>query len=171
MILNLVYTYPLLTLQCSKTTIFINQHHLSDCGDTMPIVGFSFNKIDVERKSGVKGKININNNVAIKDVTEKELSFVKGQKGLEFTFEFSANYEPGLGHISFNGGVIYLGEEKQVNEIMSKWKKDKKVDKVIMTTILNHVLNKCNVQALILSQEIGLPPPIPLPKVEVKQPQ
>ena len=40
-----------------------------------------------------------------------------------------------------------------------------------MTTLLNALLAKCNVQALILSQDVNLPPPIPLPKVQLNEPQ
>jgi hypothetical protein len=34
-----------------------------------------------------------------------------------------------------------------------------------MENILNSILTKCNIQALILSQDVNLPSPIPLPKV------
>jgi hypothetical protein len=51
------------------------------------------------------------------------------------------------------------------------WKKDKKLPKEIMPVILNTVLNKCNIQALILSEQINLPPPIPMPKLQSAQKQ
>ena len=38
-----------------------------------------------------------------------------------------------------------------------------------MAGLLNTILTKCNVQALILSQEVNLPPPIPMPKVQIAQ--
>ena len=41
------------------------------------IVGFNFNKVNVERKEAAKGKISISNNVAIKDIEQKELPFGK----------------------------------------------------------------------------------------------
>jgi len=40
-----------------------------------------------------------------------------------------------------------------------------KVPKDIMSGVLNTVLTKCNIEALILSQKVNLPPPIPLPSV------
>ena len=42
----------------------------------------------------------------------------------------------------------------------------KKVPKDVMTAILNTVLTKCNIEALILSQKVNLPAPIPLPAVK-----
>jgi len=62
---------------------------------------------------------------------------------------------------------LYVEEPKKAKEILSGWKKDKKLDKELMATLLNTLLVKCNVQALILSQQINLPPPIPLPKVQM----
>ena len=92
----------------------------------MSIVGFSFTKITAERKSSVRGKVNINNNIGIKDVKERELSFSKDQSGLEFQFEFTADYEPQLGSIKLNGEVLYMESSKKVSEVMDRWKKEKK---------------------------------------------
>ena len=63
-----------------------------------------------------------------------------------------------------------MESSKKVSEVMDRWKKEKKLDQELMTKILNSVLMKCNVQALILSQDLNLPPPIPLPKINVNKP-
>jgi hypothetical protein len=134
----------------------------------MTIVGFNFTKINVERKALPKGKINIKNNVGIKKVEEADLSLGKNkQSGLKFTFDFTASYEPKVGSINLGGEVLYLLEEKKVKEIVKTWKKDKKAPKDLTATVLNTVLQKCNIQALVLARDINLPPPIPLPKVNV----
>lgn len=133
----------------------------------MAVVGFDFTKIDAKKKAPIKGKININNNVQIKDVKEKDLSLGTTKKNsLQFTFEFIAKYEPNLGDIILEGNVVFMAEPKKVTEIMAGWKKDKKLPKEVSASILNSILNRCNIQALILSQVINLPPPIPLPKVQ-----
>ena len=62
-----------------------------------------------------------------------------------------------------------MEEQKKVEELLNGWKKDKKLPPEVITPVLNMALTKCNVQALILSQEINLPPPIPLPKVQQKE--
>ena len=41
----------------------------------MSMLGINFSKIEAERKSPVRGKISIKNNIAIKDVKKQELSF------------------------------------------------------------------------------------------------
>ena len=131
------------------------------------IVGFNFTKMSAERHEGVRGKININNNVSIKNVEEKNLALGKEkQNTLNFTFEFISKYEPKLGEILLGGDVLFMADPKKAKEILDGWKKDKKIPKDTMTAILNTVLAKCNIQALIISRDINLPPPIPLPKVE-----
>jgi len=134
----------------------------------MTIVGFNFTKINVERKGLAKGKINIKNNVGIKSVEEADLSLGKSkQSGLRFVFEFTSKYEPDVGEIMITGDVLYLEDEKKVKSVLKDWKKDKKIPKELTATILNTVLQKCNIQALMLARDINLPPPIPLPKVNV----
>ncbi|MCH8003821.1 MAG: hypothetical protein IH934_04260 [Nanoarchaeota archaeon] len=132
----------------------------------MTIIGFNFTKIEAEKKELIKGKININNNLAIKNVEEKKLSLSnEKQKVLSFTFEFTAKYDPNVGSISFTGNVLSMDDSKKVKEILDGWKKDKKLPKEFMPNILNTIMSKCNIQALILSEQINLPPPIPLPKL------
>jgi len=138
----------------------------------MTIVGFNFTKIEAEKKEMIKGKININNNVHINNVEEKDLSLGnQKQKVLTFNFEFTAKYDPNIGSIKFTGDVLFMDDVKQIKEILDGWKKGKKLPKEIMPRILNTVLNKCNIQALILSELINLPPPIPLPKLQAAQPE
>ena len=133
----------------------------------MTIVGFNFTKINVEKTKTASGSVNIQNNVSIKNVEESSLSLGQAkQKGLKFTFEFVSKYEPNIGSITLIGDVLYLEEAKKVEEMFKEWKKDKKLPKEVMTAILNTALTKCNIEALILSQQINLPPPIPLPKVQ-----
>ncbi len=134
----------------------------------MPVVGLNFTRIEVERKGALKGNVNIHNNVAIKSVEKSDVD-ISSDKQLvaKFNFEFTSKYEPELGKIIFNGNLLFMDEQKKIKEVIDTWKKEKKVEKELMTTILNTILSKCNIQALILSDSVNLPPPIPLPKVEV----
>ncbi|MFC1768659.1 hypothetical protein ACFLZX_02750 [Nanoarchaeota archaeon] len=137
----------------------------------MAIVGFNFNKLDVKKSEVSKGgKINISNNVSITDVEQHDVSLGKEkQNTLKFNFEFTSKYEPDVGNILLAGSTIFMSDPKKSKEIMDGWEKEKKVPKEVMTEILNTVLTKCNIQALILSQDVNLPPPIPLPKIKPEQ--
>ena len=133
------------------------------------IVGFGFTKLSAERKEAAKGKIDINNNVTIKNVEEADISFGSNKQNvIKFIFEFTSKYEPNVGMILFEGELLYMEDPKKTKEILTSWKKDKKVPKELMAGLLNTILTKCNIQALILSQEINLPAPIPMPKVQIQ---
>ena len=131
----------------------------------MTVIGFSFTKMLIEKKSPVKGKVSINNNVGIRDVEETKLNINTTKKALKLDFEFTSIYEPNIGKILLTGEVVYLIDKDKAADVVKNWKKNKKMEKDMMTNILNNVLAKCNIQALILSKDMNLPPPIPLPKV------
>jgi hypothetical protein len=134
----------------------------------MTIVGLQINKINVEKLAPAKGKVSVNNNVAVKDVEKTDLTFgASKQDALKFTFEFKASYEPKIATMIFEGTVTYFDKPEQIETLYKGWKKDKKVPPEVMTPILNSILTRCNVEALLLAREVSLPPPIPLPRVKV----
>lgn len=136
----------------------------------MAVVGFSINKMLTERKNAVRGKISIRNNVAIKNLERADLSFGKAkQEGLKYSFEFSCVYDPNIGQILIEGDVLDLQEKKVVDDALALWKKDKKLDAATMRTIMSTVFSKCNIQALILSRDMNLPPPFPIGLPNPKQ--
>jgi hypothetical protein len=133
----------------------------------MIIVGFEFTKIAAERKQQVTGKVNIANNVTIKNIEKSDLNLGKGkQEGIKYQFEFSSKYEPDMAIIQFEGTVMCIGEPKEIDAVLKEWKKDKRLAKEVVNLIMNTILMRCNVEAIILSRDISLPPPVPLPKVE-----
>ena len=136
----------------------------------MTILGTNFTKILVEKTGIAKGKVSISNNVSIEKVDPTEVAIgAAKQSGLRFSFEFTAKYEPKIGSIVLNGDLVMMEKADKVKQIADEWKKTKKVPKEVMAPILNNVLTKCNIEALVLSREIGLPPPVQLPRVTVKK--
>tara|TARA_Y100000310_G_scaffold326928_1_gene392536 strand:+ start:140 stop:547 length:408 start_codon:yes stop_codon:yes gene_type:complete len=133
----------------------------------MTVISFNFTKINAEKIKGIKGKLNISNNVSIKAVNSFDLKLGKNkEKALRFDFKFESVYDPKIGNIEILGEVAYLGKEANIKEAEKQWKKDKKIPKDIVEEIMTSILSKCNIEALLMSKEIGLPPPIPLPKVK-----
>ena len=134
------------------------------------IIGVNFRKLHMEKRNSASGKIDINNNVSIKDIEESDFSLGKQkQKGLTFIFEFTSKYEPDVGDILFTGELLYLGDQKTNEDILKGWKKGKNAPKEIMEDVINTILTRCNIEALLLSRDINLPPPVPLPKVKKEQ--
>lgn len=132
----------------------------------MAIVGFNFLKFNVERTAAIKGKLSINSNVMITEVKEVDVNLgTKDNKGLLVKFAYVCQYGPKIGKIELEGDVISLEDAEVVKKAAESWKKNKTFDKVLTQKILSHVLNKATVQAIILGKDVGLPAPIPMPKV------
>tara|TARA_Y100000031_G_C7903538_1_gene240653 strand:- start:73 stop:504 length:432 start_codon:yes stop_codon:yes gene_type:complete len=132
----------------------------------MSIVKINLHKVNAERSLESKGgQIKINNNVSIKNVEDMSFS-VEGKKGLKFTFAFNCKYEPDLGKIEVEGQVLYVEEGKKIEDIKKGWEKDKRIPMEVMEPIVNAALHKGNIQAIKISEEVNLPSPLPLPKVQ-----
>lgn len=136
----------------------------------MAIIGFNFTKILVEKKAPLKGNVDIKNNVGVKNVETYDLNIgASKQKALKFIFEFTSDYTPQIGTIQFSGDLIYMNEPAKQDEILKGWKKNKEVPSDVLPEVLNSILSRCNVEAVMLSRDVNLPPPIPLPKVQAQQ--
>lgn len=129
----------------------------------------NFTKLLAERKTDAREKVNISNNVSVTNVEEAELPLAgQSQKTLKISFSFVTSYEPNLGEIQLEGNLLYIGEAKEMKEIAKNWEKDKRLSAEMMKQVISAVLNKCNIQALVMSKDVNLPPPVPLPKVNVR---
>ena len=78
-------------------------------------------------------------------------------------------YEPNQAEMKLSGSLVYYEPEKELNEILELWKKEKKMTSDVTKLILNNVLIRCHVKALGLAQDVGLPPQIRLPMVTTEQ--
>lgn len=135
----------------------------------MTIVKINLHKVHAERNLESKsGQVNLNNNVSIKDV--EDLTFnAEGKKGVKFTFAFNCAYEPALGKIEVEGQVLYVNDEKIVNEIKALWEKEKRLPMSVMEEVVNAALHKGNIQAIKISEEVNLPSPLPLPRLKTSE--
>ena len=136
----------------------------------MSIVSLTFSKINAEKSKAIQGKVNVVNNIAIKNVDKANFIIGKVQQdSLRFSFEFTSKTEPSIGSIVIEGDVIYMAEPDSVEKVMSDWKEKKPISKEIITPVINGILKKCNIEALILSQTMNLPAPIKLPSVSAAE--
>ncbi len=134
------------------------------------IVGFHFTKLLVERHQPIQGKVNVRNDLTIKDVKEQPLTGVKGShKTVSFQFAFTVSYAPKIADIILVGDVYYSAEPKKTGEILATWKSKKKVSADVSLEILNYALQRCNIRALEMAQELNLPTHIPMPRVNLQQ--
>ncbi len=137
----------------------------------MSIVGFNFTKINAERKQSIVGAVNISNNIQISDVKEAKLGIAGDRGALKITFKFTSDYAPNLALMVFEGDVLFLVDSKQTQGILDGWAKSKNLPPELAAGVMNHVLDRCNIQALLVSKDLNLPSPVPLPKVQMTLPQ
>ena len=138
----------------------------------MPIVGFNFERVLGEKKNVITKEVKIQNNASITDIIEEKLP-IEGSKGevLKFLFEYNTSYEPEIGEINLKGNILYLDDSKKIKEILKSWKKDKKIPQDLMEQLLNTIIRRSSIRALTLSEELNLPPQIPLPKLTPLKPE
>lgn len=136
----------------------------------MPIVAFNFDKINVEKIKNISRSIKVANDVDISEVKEENLK-IEGSKNAaaRFVFKFRTRYEPKVGNINLEGHIIYLEDSKKIKDVLKSWKDNKKIEKDLMTYLINAILIRCNIKALTLSQEVSLPPHIQLPMISPKK--
>lgn len=129
----------------------------------MAVIGFGFDKIQVERKKPAVGEINITNNVRLTDVKEEKIKVGEDHLALTVSFEYKLNYAPDIGKLHFTGNVVYLGDKKTQEQVLKAWKDKKNLDTKFSLAVTNTVLNKCNLKAIELCSELNLPTHIAMP--------
>jgi hypothetical protein len=136
----------------------------------MTVLGLAFTKLGVEKTGPIQGSVNVQSNANIVSVDKLDVNIgTKKEEALKFIFSFTAVYQPNIAKVSIEGEIVWLDKNEEVEKILKGWKKDKKIPKEVMSPVLNAVLTKSNIEALILSRELNLPPPIQLPRVEIKE--
>jgi hypothetical protein len=132
----------------------------------MKIVGFILNKVLIERKNPVKGKLEIKAGLNIANIKQEENS-LSDKASLRFEFVYTVDYAPDVAKLEIDGAIITLDEKDESKELLKSWK-DKKIPDSLRLPLFNFIMEKCNVKAIQLEDEIGLPIHIPMPKLGIK---
>jgi len=130
----------------------------------MRIIGFNFKEISAKRKKPVKGQSQLKTGMNIDNIVEEGLD-ISNQKALKISFTFKIEYTPDLAEIEFKGFVLLLDEKNDSKKILKDWK-DKKFNHPIKVNLLNFIMSKCNLKAINLEEDIGLPLHIPFPRLK-----
>ena len=135
----------------------------------MQIVGFNLSKMHIDRVNVVAGKFKVNSKIDIKDLKEEKVSPVQGKDMLVLDFEYNIEYEPKLAEIHFKGNLLILGDPKETKDMLSEWKKKGAVLNDIKIRVYNTIFHKCNLKALELEDDFGLPPHIQMPYIKTEE--
>jgi hypothetical protein len=133
----------------------------------MKIIGFNLTKISIERKEKIEGKLEIKQNINIDEVTRDKIN-ITADEVIKITFTFNITYSPDFAKLEFKGGLIIIPEREELKKLLKDWK-DKQISEEFRIPLFNFIMNKCNIKALDLEDEMALPLHIPMPRLNPKQ--
>lgn len=133
----------------------------------MKIIGFSIESLKAEKIKPAKGNLELKSGLTIEDIKQETNEETK-QTVLDFKFSFIIDYSPNIAKIEFKGIVRLLDEKDEGKEIIKDWKKKKFVHAVKLG-LFNFIMERCNIKALKLEEELSLPFHIPFPKLTAQK--
>jgi len=127
------------------------------------LVGFRYIKLNIERNDDNKAELKITPNINIQSI--EKIKTEQKQEIIQILFNFNIDYS-GLGKIEISGKMLLAMDLKLSKTILNDWK-SKKLDNNVNLVILNIIMQKASIKALELEEEIGLPPHIQLPRLQL----
>ena len=133
----------------------------------MRIIGFNLSKVSIERQEKLEGKLEIKQNINVDNIDKQKIDISKDE-ALKIEFTFSVDYDPKFAKVEFKGHVLAMPEKDEAKQILKEWK-DKKIPDGIRMGLFNFIMSKCNIKALALEDEMGLPTHVPMPRIDPNQ--
>jgi hypothetical protein len=125
-------------------------------------VELKFRNLEVKRfVNFAEGPVNVHNNSNVKTVSK-----IEGRLVIEFSF--TCSFEPGIGIIKIDGDIMLRDSDENIERAMKEWDKGaKNLPTDVTERVHNAILSSCIIESVVLSKEMGLPAPIPLPTVSM----
>lgn len=128
----------------------------------MPIKGTDLKSIEATRfsKRGERiGNVRIDMNSTVTLITKV------ADNEANVNFRYTASYGR-LGVIKIEGDIIYGGD---VDPLVNEWNSTGKMPNRIASEIHTAIMRICVPEAILISRDLHLPPPVPLPQVDFEQ--
>lgn len=135
----------------------------------MKVIGTNFTSIEAkryeikkdERISGVTTNINIDKVEAAKQakLPTKESVFVTS---FTFTVSYPVKKKKNFAEVICKGDIVSVDDEKTVKDIVTAWKRKKKVPREIYLTLIRVGFEMSIVEAMVLAEKLKIPQPIPI---------
>ncbi len=133
-------------------------------------VGFSISKIESARhvaleELGRARNINVNYDINLRNPQNAR---TPGGEVLRVEFTVAINYlNPSIGFIRFEGFCDHAGGDSQ--KARQEWEAGR-ADPVIQNEIANNMVARIAPLAMLIAQNLSLPPVVPLPAINFQQP-
>lgn len=131
------------------------------------IKGWELNSIEAKRFSKVGEKlvnVRIDHNNTVTSVVPLN------QTDLAIEFRFTANYS-GMGFVRMDGKLVVADDSRTPDSIAREWTTTNNMPPEFANIVHNAVISNCIITATIITRDIQLPPPVPLPQVDMAQQQ
>lgn len=132
----------------------------------MKLLGFNFNKINIEKiKDFINPSepLNVSTSIDISEVREiKDHALNTNEAVLEADFSYAVNYKPEIAKLNLGGRIIFSIDSKQAKEIINQAKKKELADD-FRIPLFNTILKKAALKAMYLEEELNLPLHMPMP--------
>ena len=133
------------------------------------IVGLNFSAVSAKAEEGKLGTKGINVNSSPKIVAVEKADVLDMKDVLRIKFDFVSKYEPAVGEIALSGTLLWRSSDAK--KVLKAWEDEKKLETKAAVEILNAIFRKCLAKALVLAEDVRLPPPVQLPVVRAKTPE
>lgn len=131
------------------------------------IIGMNFSSVSAkvdESKLGSKG-VTVNSSPTILSVEKADVLDMKDV--LRIKFNFAAKYEPALGDILIEGSLLWRNPDAK--KVLKMWEEEKKLESKAGVEVLNTIFRRCLAKAVVLAEDVRLPPPVQFPVVRPAQ--
>lgn len=126
------------------------------------LAAVNFYKVSAEKNPEFKDKISIKPSINIANIEEYKSGKTEACK---VDFNFGISYGD-LGKVDLSGAIFLTMDSKTLKETLKSWK-DKKMDNDTNLMILNVIMQKASLKALQLEEDLGLPPHVSLPRLQL----
>jgi hypothetical protein len=130
----------------------------------MTIKAFDISTIDARRLAKVSPKVQ---NLRIDHNSTVTLIQEVGEREANVDFRFTANYravEEVVGIIRIEGTLVYEGKGR---EVARQWSSNGQMPNDVANEIHSSIMSICIPEAVIVARDLRLPPPIPIPQVNI----
>lgn len=131
------------------------------------IKGWELNSIEAKRFSKVGEKLM---NVRIDHNNTVTAVVPLNNTDLAIEFRFTANYS-GMGFVRMDGKLVVADDARTPESIAREWTSTNNMPPDFANIVHNAVISNCIITATIITRDIQLPPPVPLPQVDMGQQQ
>jgi len=129
------------------------------------IVGMNFSAINAKINEDKMGsQVSVNSAPTITSIEKADVLDMKDV--LRVKFNFTAKYEPTFGEISIDGNLLW--KDGEAKKVLKMWEEEKKLESKAGIEILNTIFRRCLAKAVVIAEDLRLPPPVQFPIVRAQ---